>query len=97
LPCFKYLREDFGGRMEILGYIGALIYLIAWIWLIVVAFQSGGVIWAIINIFLQPITGLIFCIVKKTGWLQLTGMILGLVLASVGFLPAILKTLEQFK
>jgi hypothetical protein len=91
------LIEDFGGIMEILGYIGGLIYLIAWIWLIVVAFNSGGILWAIINIIFQPLTGLIFCIVKKTGWLQLSAMILGLVLASVGFLPAIMKTMEQFK
>jgi hypothetical protein len=83
--------------MEVLGFVGGLIYVIAWIWLIVVAFKAGGVIWAIVNIFVQPFTGLIFCIVKKTGWLQLAGMILGLVLASIGFLPAITKTLNQLK
>jgi hypothetical protein len=83
--------------MYILGLLGFLIYLIAWIWLIVVGFKVGGVLWAIVNVPAQPVTGLIFCIVKKTGWLQLTAMIVGAVFAVIGFLPAVLNFIERVK
>jgi len=70
--------------MAILGIIGALIAFIGWIWLVVVAFKAGGALWGILNIFLQPVTGLIFCVVKKAGWTPFIVMIVGVVLA-VGF------------
>lgn len=66
--------------MGILTGLGGLVMFIGWIWLIVVAFKQAGALWGIINIFFQPITGLIFCIVKKTGWLQFGIMILGFIL-----------------
>ncbi len=71
--------------MQIIGFIaiglGILIGLIGWIWLIIKGFQEGGVLWGILNIILQPITGLIFCLKYKTGWLQLALLILGNVIA----------------
>jgi hypothetical protein len=66
--------------MAILGMIGGLVFLVGWIWLIVTGFKAGGALWGILNIFFQPITGLIFCIVKKAGWMQFGIMIAGLVL-----------------
>jgi hypothetical protein len=83
--------------MVVLGVIGGLVYFVAWIWLIVVAFRSAGAVWGIINIFVQPITGVIFCVIKKTGWLQLGLMILGLVLLTVGFMPNAMRFIERFK
>jgi hypothetical protein len=70
--------------MGILGILGAVIMFVGYIWLIVVAFKTSGALWGIINIFFQPITGLIFCIVKKTGWMQFGIMILGLVIFMIG-------------
>ena len=70
--------------MGILAMFGAILMFVGWVWLIIVAFKTAGALWGIINIFFQPITGLIFCIVKKTGWLQWLMMILGLVLFAVG-------------
>lgn len=66
--------------MGILAMLGGLIMLIGWIWLIVTAFKTSGAVWGIINIFFQPLTGLIFCIVKKTGWAQFGIMLLGIIL-----------------
>ena len=68
--------------MGILAGIGGLLALIGWIWLVVTAFKVGGALWGILNIFLQPITGLIFCIVKKDGWTPFILMIVGIVLAA---------------
>lgn len=78
--------------MGILGGLGGLVFLVGWIWLIVVAFQAGGALWGIINIFFQPITGLIFCIAKKTGWTQFAIMVVGLILTfGFGGLSAIMR------
>lgn len=66
--------------MPALGMIGLVIALVGWIWLIVTAFKTNGALWGILNIFFQPITGLIFCIVKKTGWTPFLIMIVGLVI-----------------
>jgi hypothetical protein len=90
--------------MEILGIgamgVGMLIALIGWIWLIVIGFQKGGALWGILNILCQPITGLIFCIMHKTGWLQLALIIIGNIIAGVGMIPlmpAYIKALEQMQ
>jgi hypothetical protein len=66
--------------MGMLAMLGVLVMAVGYIWLVVVAFKSAGALWGIINIFFQPITGLIFCIVKKTGWMQFGLMVLGIIL-----------------
>jgi hypothetical protein len=66
--------------MGLIAGIGSLVFLIGWIWLIVVGFQVGGVLWGILNIFFQPVTGLIFCIVKKAGWTPFILMIIGIIM-----------------
>lgn len=66
--------------MGILAMVGLAVMLIGYIWLVVTAFKVGGILWGILNIFLQPITGLIFCLVKKAGWQPFIVMVVGLVL-----------------
>ena len=65
--------------MPVLALIGLLAALVGWVWLVIVAFKTNGALWGILNIFFQPITGLIFCIMKKTGWTPFIVMIVGLV------------------
>ncbi len=85
--------------MEILGFgiisLGSLIALIGYIWLIVVGFQRGGALWGILIIFFSWIAGLIFCIVKKTGWTPLILMILGGVISGIGAVPLMIKAMEN--
>jgi hypothetical protein len=66
--------------MGILTTVGCIVFLIGWIWLIITGFKVGGALWGIINIFFQPLTGLIFCIVKKAGWQPFIVMLIGLIL-----------------
>jgi len=66
--------------MAILTTVGCIVFFIGWIWLIITGFKVGGPLWGIINIFFQPITGLIFCIVKKAGWQPFIVMLIGLIL-----------------
>jgi hypothetical protein len=70
--------------MQIVGGLGGLLFLIGWIWLIVIAFQTSGTLWGILNIFFQPVMGIIYALVKKVGWLQVGLMIVGFILAGVG-------------
>lgn len=66
--------------MTILRYGGAILILIGWIWNIVAAFKMGGTIWGVLNIFLQPLVGIISAAMKKTQWAPVGIMILGLIL-----------------
>lgn len=66
--------------MGILAMVGLVVMLIGWIWLVITGFKVGGVLWGLLNIIFQPITGLIFCIVKKAGWQPFIVMIIGLIL-----------------
>jgi hypothetical protein len=85
--------------MEIIGSIvmllGGLIGLIGWIWLIVIGFQKGGALWGILIILFSGLAGLIFCIVNKTGWMQLIMIIVGGIIASVGMIPIMMKAMEN--
>ena len=64
--------------------LGGILGFIGWIWLIIIGFKVGGALWGIINIFFEPITGLIFCIVKKTGWNAFALMVVGWIICIVG-------------
>ena len=70
--------------MGILAWVGCILIFVGYIWLVITAFKVGGVLWGILNIFFQPITGLIFCILKKAGWQPLLLMIVGMILAGAG-------------
>ncbi len=86
--------------MEILGFgligFGILIALVGWIWLIVSGFKVGGPLWGILNVFFQPITGIIFCVMHKTGWVPLALMIIGNVIAGIGMVPLIMSNVDKF-
>lgn len=73
--------------------LGVLIALIGWIWLIITGFKVGGALWGILNIFFQPITGIIFCVMHKTGWVPLVLMIVGNLIAFVGMLPFVTQSM----
>jgi len=85
--------------MEFVGYgvmgIGGLIAFIGWIWLVVLGFQKGGALWGILNIFFQPITGIIFCFMHKTGWIALAMLIIGNIIAVVGMVPVMMNLMEN--
>lgn len=67
-----------------LVYVGIAVIIIGWIWNIVTAFQKGGTLWGVLNVFLQPFMGILSAILKKTSWLPIGVMLLGLILFFVG-------------
>ena len=70
--------------MGTLVYVGIAVILIGWVWNIVTAFQKGGTLWGVLNVFLQPFTGILSAILKKTSWAPVGVMLLGLILFFVG-------------
>jgi hypothetical protein len=68
--------------MSILGMLAAVLILVGWIWAIVVAFKTSGALWGILNIIpIQPLIGIVSAAMKKTAWLPVGLMILGVVLS----------------
>ena len=68
--------------MATLFYIGFALVIIGEIWLVVLAILNGKtlaekVIWAVVNLILQPITGIIFFIMKRTGLVPLLLIVAG--------------------
>jgi hypothetical protein len=63
--------------MPPLTILGSLLILIGWIWLIVLGFKKGGAIWGILVVFSSIIVGLLFCIVKRDGWIPWAIMFAG--------------------
>lgn len=71
--------------MAILGMLGGIMVLIGWIWTIISGFQTGGVLWGILNIIpIQPLIGIVSGALKKVAWLPVGIMILGVVLSFLG-------------
>ena len=70
--------------MAILGMLGWLLVVVGVIWLTVIAYKTAGALWAVITFFLSTLGGLIFCIMHKTGWMQLGMQFVGWVLMFVG-------------
>ncbi len=87
--------------MQMLGLgailVGVLIAFIGWVWLVVIGFKTGGALWGILNIFFQPITGIIFCVMHKTGWLALALLIIGNVIAIIGMIPIIMDNINSMQ
>lgn len=81
--------------MEVIGLIGGLVALIGLFWLIIIAFQEGGILWGIVVIVFSWMGGLAFCIVNKKGWLQLVLLMGGLILAVFGFFANIRQWTES--
>ena len=70
--------------MSILIYIGGILLFVGWIWNIIASFKTGGTLWGILNIFFQPLVGIISAAMKKTQWAPVGVMILGLVFYLLG-------------
>ncbi len=70
--------------MGILLTIGGILVLVGWIWNIITSFKMGGALWGILNIFFQPIIGIISALMHKTDWMPVGVMILGLILYFIG-------------
>lgn len=70
--------------MAILSILGLVLFLVGWIWLMVVAFRTAGALWAVLIFLFSILTGLIFCIMKKEGWMQWGIMVLGWLLIVFG-------------
>ena len=70
--------------MGIVGILGLVLFLVGWIWLMVIAAKSAGVLWAVLIFFFSIIAGLIFCIMKKVGWMQWGLMLIGWLLLIFG-------------
>ena len=84
----------FGSRssetMITLFYIGLVLVLVGQVWLVILALLDGRtlaekLIWAVVNLILQPITGIIFFIVKRTGLVPLLLAISGTILMLVSY------------
>ena len=70
--------------MSILLIVAGILVFVGWIWNIVVSFKTGGTLWGILNIFLQPIVGIISAAMGKTSWTPVGVMILGMILYFIG-------------
>lgn len=68
--------------MSIIGTLGWILVLVGWVWAIIVAFQTSGALWGILNIIpIQPLIGIISAAMKKTAWLPVGLMIIGVILS----------------
>ena len=70
--------------MSLLFMLAGILIFVGWIWNIVVSFQMGGTLWGVLNIFLQPIMGIISAAMKKTSWPPVGLMILGILIYLIG-------------
>ena len=70
--------------MGILGILGLVLFLVGWKWLMVIAYNTEGALWAVLIFFFSILAGLIFCIMKKVGWMQWGIMVLGWLLIIFG-------------
>lgn len=70
--------------MVILGILGAILCVVGFIWLVLVAFSKSA-LWGLLNIFFQPLAGLIYCIAVGEGWKPFLMMIGGAILFGLGY------------
>lgn len=64
--------------------LGLGLMLVGSIWLMVVAYQTAGPLWAVLIFIFSVLAGLIFCIVHKTGWMQWGMAVVGLLMFMFG-------------
>ncbi|MEO6050137.1 MAG: hypothetical protein ABIP78_02255 [Pyrinomonadaceae bacterium] len=70
--------------MAILSILGILLFIVGWVWLMVVAYKAAGALWPVLIFFFSLLAGLIFCIMKKEGWMQWGIMVVGWLLIIFG-------------
>lgn len=85
--------------MSALVYLGSLLTLVGVIWLVILAVQTGKttgekVLWAVVNLFCNPIGGIVFFLVKKVGLVPLLLVIAGLILQGIGF-PSMFAEMQR--
>jgi len=67
--------------MNFLLALSGIAFVAGWIWAIVVAFRSSGAFWGVLNLLpFQPLIAIISAAMKKTAWLPVGLMIIGLIL-----------------
>ena len=83
--------------MQIIGSIGSLLVLIGAIWTIITAFRMGGTLWGVLNILLciQPLIGIVSAAMKKAEWTPVIIMIVGSILASIGWYPMMMQNMSR--
>jgi hypothetical protein len=86
----------------ILILLGGLLFIVGYIWIVITAILTGKTggekaLWAVVNLICQPITGIIFVIVRRQGLIPLILIILGIILVNGGVLsdPQVMR--EIFK
>jgi hypothetical protein len=80
--------------MTILFYTGWLLVFVGTIWLAVLGFLTGRtvaekIIWAVVNLVLEPLGGIVFFIVKRAGLIPLILVIVGTVLMLIAYGPMV--------
>lgn len=83
----------------LLGGLGGLLAFIGVVWLVIIAIQTGQttgekILWAVLNLICQPITGIIFYFVKRQGLIPLIIMIIGYILLGIGY-PSMMNEAMQ--
>jgi hypothetical protein len=85
------------GSIDIISLIvmivGGLVFFVGWIWLIILGFKQS-IWWGILMILFNWFAAIVFCIVKKTGWLGLAIMTIGGIAAGVGAAPLISRLIR---
>jgi hypothetical protein len=76
--------------MTILFYTGSLLVFVGTIWLAVLGFLTGRtvaekIIWAIVNLVLEPLGGIIFFVIKRAGLIPLLLVVIGTVLMLIAY------------
>ena len=76
--------------MTILFYTGSLLVFVGTIWLAVLGFLTGRtvaekIIWAIVNLVLEPLGGIIFFVIKRAGLIPLLLVVIGMGLMPIAY------------
>ena len=81
--------------MFTLFYLGSLLILLGSIWFAVLGFLNGRslaekIVWVVVNLLFQPIGGIIFLIIRRTGLIPLLLVIAGYVLIVIAY-PTVMR------
>ena len=80
--------------------VGGLLMLICVVWFVVLSIQLGSstgekVIWVVVNLFFQPLAGIIFFFVKKAGLIPMILGIIGVVFYGYGMFTSISQVMPR--
>lgn len=80
--------------MFVIGIIGAIVCLIGFVWMVLTTFGKSAV-WGLLNIFFQPLAGLIYCLAVGEGWKPFLIMVGGGVLFGLGYAGTIVDLINS--